>query len=94
MGIQSRQNKKFGYKPRYYENKSEGSPFGMEHKFDKYRTTVGKTPGLKGKFTSAFEELKSSRKRGANRTIIFIILLCVLLFLYIIDFDLSIFSIN
>ena len=48
MGIlKPRKNKKFGYEPRYYENDSEGSPFQMEHKFDKYRSTVGDSKNLK-----------------------------------------------
>ncbi len=55
-----RQNKKFGYKPRYYDDKGEGSPYKIERKLDKLRMLV-------------------------------IIAILVLIFLYIIDFDLSIF---
>ncbi|EDM44758.1 hypothetical protein SCB49_14340 [unidentified eubacterium SCB49] len=92
MGFLKRTNKKFGYAPRYYENDKEGSPFAMEQKFDKYRHTVGANKGIKGNFNQALSEFKESSTRGANRTILLLILVFVILFLWIIDFDLSIFS--
>ena len=50
MGIlKTKKNKKFGYTPRYYKNDGEGSPFQIEHKFDKFRKTVGNN-GLKTNF--------------------------------------------
>jgi hypothetical protein len=88
MGFLKRTNKKFDYQPRYY--KGEGNPFKIEHKLDKFRTTTGKNKGLKTKFSDAINELKESDK-GFNKTIIYIVLILVLAFLYIIDFDLSIF---
>lgn len=88
MGFLKRTNKKFDYQPRYY--KGEGSPFKIEHKLDKFRTTTGKNKGIKSKFTDAINDLKTSDK-GTNKTIIYIILILVFGFLYIIDFDLSIF---
>jgi hypothetical protein len=88
MGFLKRTNKKFDYQPRYY--KGEGSPFKIEHKLDLYRTTTGKNKGIKGKFGDAIGDLKNSDKR-TNRTLLVIITILVLIFLYIIDFDLSIF---
>ena len=88
MGFLNRTNKKFDYQPRYY--KGEGNPYKIEHKFDQFRVTVGKSKGIKGKFINAIEELKSSEK-GVNKTILIVIVILVFLFLYIIDFDISIF---
>jgi hypothetical protein len=88
MGFLKRTNKKFDYQPRYY--KGEGSPFKIEHKLDKFRTTAGKNKGLKSKFSEAVNDLNNSDK-GANKTIIYIVIILVLIFLFIIDFDLSIF---
>ncbi len=88
MGFLKRTNKKFDYQPRYY--KGDGSPYKIEHKLDKFRSTTGKNKGLKTKFSSAISELKSAEK-GSNKTVIYIILILVMIFLYIIDFDLSIF---
>ncbi len=87
MGFIKRTNKKFDYKPRYY--KGEGNPYQVSHKFDEFRTTVGKNKRLKARFTTAFDELKASK--GINKTILYIVLALVFIFLYIIDFDLSIF---
>lgn len=88
MGFLKRTNKKFEYQPRYY--KGDANPFKIEHKLDKYRKTAGKNRGIKTKFSDAIEELKSS-DGGVNKTIVYIILFLILIFLYIIDFDLSIF---
>ena len=92
MGFLSRRaNKKFEYKPRYY--KGEGNPYQIAHKFDQFRTTVGKNKSLKGKFKAAFADLKNSDRR-VNKTILVIIAILVLGFLYLIDFDLSIFNVS
>ena len=92
MGIlKSRSNKKFDYSPRYYKNDGEGSPYSIKHKFDEHRTTIGGNSGLKSKFKTAWEELRQSKDRRANRTIILIAAILIFIFLYIIDFDLSIF---
>ena len=88
--LKKRTNNKFDYKPRYY--KGEGNPYRIGHKFDEFRTTVGGNKGLKSKFKSAMEELKNSKGRGINKTILLIIAVLVFAFLYIIDFDLSIFK--
>jgi len=93
MGIlKTRKNKKFGYEPRYYKNDGEGSPYQIEHKFDKYRKTVGANNGLKGNFKNAWEEMRESKSKRPNRIIFFVAALLILLFLYIIDFDLTIFA--
>ncbi len=92
MGIAKRTNKKFDYKPRYYKSDAEGSPYKMGGKFDEFRTTLNPARGLKGKFSTAWDELQASRKNGYNRTILLIIAILIFLFLWIIDFDLSIFS--
>tara|TARA_R110002072_G_scaffold1587_1_gene13230 strand:- start:24765 stop:25052 length:288 start_codon:yes stop_codon:yes gene_type:complete len=95
MGIlKTRKNKKFDYTPRYFDDKGEGSPFQIEHKFDKFRNTVGENSSLKGKFKNALEDLKDRSDKRSNRTVFLIVSLLVLVFLYIIDFDLSIFLNN
>jgi hypothetical protein len=95
MGIlKTRKNKKFDYTPRYYDDKGEGNPFQIEHKFDKFRSTVGDNSGLKTKFTNAWHDLRDTSNRDTNRRVIIIIAILILIFLFIIDFDLSIFSLN
>ena len=38
--IKLRKNKKFSYTPRLYDDKGEGNPFEIKHKFDDFRKTV------------------------------------------------------
>lgn len=86
-----RKNKQFNYKPRHFEHDGEGSPFKIEHKFDKYRSTVGENKGLKNKFKTAWADLKTKSDKEVRLRLITIIAVLILLFLFIIDFDLSIF---
>jgi hypothetical protein len=89
MGFLNRTNKTFDYKPRFY--KGEGNPYEMKHKFDDFRSTVGKNKSLKGKISHAFDDFKTSRGKGINKTLITVVLILTFIFLYVIDFDLSIF---
>ena len=91
MGFLKRTHNKFDYQPRYY--KGDGNPYKIEHKLDQFRSTTGKNKGLKTKFSDAFYDLKNSDK-SVNKTLFIIIAILVLVFLYIIDFDLSIFKGN
>ncbi|WP_062060807.1 hypothetical protein [Aquimarina longa] len=93
MGIfKTRENKKFSYSPRYWDDKGEGNPYQIENRFDKYRSTVGRTNNLKDKFKTAWEELRHDSDRKINRRILWIFLLLLFVFLVLIDFDLSIFT--
>ena len=90
MGIfKTRQNKKYNYTPRYY--KGEGSPYEIKHKFDDFRSTVGSNKGFKNKFISALNDYKHNENRTANKRVLIIIGVLLLIFLFIIEFDLSIF---
>lgn len=86
-----RKNKKFKYSPRYYDDNGEGNPFKINHKFDKYRSTVESPRGLKGKFNSAMSDLRTPGDKNLKLRMLIIIAVLVFIFLYIIDFDLSIF---
>ncbi|WP_299161160.1 riboflavin synthase subunit beta [uncultured Eudoraea sp.] len=86
-----RKNRKYNYTPRYYDDKGEGSPFKMQPKLDKYRTTINAPRGLKGKFSNAMADIRSAGDRNLKLRMLIIIAILILLFLYIIDFDLSIF---
>jgi len=87
-----RTNKKFDYSPRYFDDKGEGNPYKIEHKLDKYRSTVGGKVGLKRKFGNAMADLKKEGDRNLKIRMYIIVAILVFVFLYIIDFDLSIFS--
>jgi hypothetical protein len=90
MGIfKQRKNKRYNYTPRFY--KGEGSPYELKHKFDDYRKTVGPPKGLKGKFNQAMDDYKYNPDEGANRRVLIIVGILILIFLIIIEFDFSIF---
>ncbi|SHG20044.1 hypothetical protein SAMN04488116_0235 [Flagellimonas flava] len=87
--LKLRKNRTYNYSPRYY--KGEGSPYKMEHKLDKYRSTAHTQRGLKNKITSAMDDLKTEGDRNLKLRFLIIVVVLIALFLYIIDFDLSIF---
>lgn len=88
MGLfKLKKNKRFNYKPRFY--KGVGNPFELKHKFGDQRTTVEKN-NLKKTFKIALNDLKSYDIKSL-RIIIIVSFLLSLLFLFIIEFDLTIF---
>lgn len=87
--LKLRRNKSFDYSPRYY--KGEGNPFKIEHKLDKFRTTAHTQRGLKNKLSSAMNDLKVEGDKNIKIRFWIIFAILVLVFLFIIDFDLSIF---
>ncbi len=89
-----RKNKSFDYTPRYFDDKGEGNPYKIQHKLDKFRTTVGSKQGLKKKFGTAFSDLRREGDKNIRIRMIIILTILIFAFLYIIDFDLSIFSIK
>ena len=82
-------NKKFRYSPRYSKS-NKGNLYGFDSAYAKHR-----------EFNSVFDKSNSwdeARLRSRNRsnslfskTLVFVIVLLSLIFLYIIDFDISIF---
>lgn len=86
-----RRNKKFEYSPRYFDDKGQGNPFKIEPKFDKYRSTLETPRGLKGKFNSAMADMRRKGDRNLKIRMTVIIAILVLIVLYILDFDLTIF---
>lgn len=90
--VGKRKNKTFDYKPRYYQG--ERNPFKISHKFDDSRSTVDEAKGLKAKFVHAIQDFKQNRDSRANRLVLIFATILALIFLYVIDFDLSIFKNN
>ena len=86
-----RKNKKYEYQPRYYDDQGSGSPFKIEHKLDKYRTTAEGPGGLKSRWSRAMGDLKQTGDRDMRLRFWIILAILVLIVLYILDFDLSIF---
>ena len=84
-----KKNRRFDYKPIYY--KGEGNPYELKHKFDDYRSTVNPTKGLKGKFNQAINEYNRNKSDASTKRVFIIAGILILIFLFIIEFDLTIF---
>lgn len=84
-------NTRYNYTPRYYKGKDIGNIYDFGSKFEKYRDTPNNVD-----FGAQWaEDRAASRTRGnreINRTVIYIALILLFIFLWIIDFDLSIFG--
>jgi hypothetical protein len=84
-------NKKFNYTPRYFKGKEVHNPFDFESKFIRDRETISYND-LRGHWSDARKNSRNRGNRSINRRLIIIISVLVLIFLMIIDFDLSIFK--
>lgn len=94
MGILNRRkNKSYDYEPRYFKNSDGSRPFEIKHKFDEHRTTVQKT-SLKGKFTNAMTDFKQGSDAVVKTRIYIILAVLLFIFLWLIEFDLSIFRVK
>jgi hypothetical protein len=82
-------NKSYNYKPRYY--KGEGNPYEVKRKFSEFRVNDHKSIGVKQRFVNALTDYKTNPDKKADKRVLLIAAILVLIFLYIIDFDLSIF---
>lgn len=85
-----RKNRAYDYQPRYYKSDKEGNPFKIEYKFDQFRSTVGSQRGLKNKVRKAMADAKREGDRNMRIRLLVITSILVFIFLYIIDFDISI----
>ncbi|MGJ8549158.1 hypothetical protein [Winogradskyella wichelsiae] len=86
-------NKRFNYTPRYYKGKEEVEGSQYASKFDAYADTYNKND-FSGKWHENRVNLRNRNNTGFNKTIYILIAFFILVFLFIIDFDLSIFLIN
>ena len=84
-------NNRFNYTPRYYKGKEEAEDGKHSTKIDAYCDTINEND-----FSSHWRDARLSKRNsgnsGLNATILVIIFILLLAFLFIIDFDLSIFS--
>ncbi len=89
-----RKNKKYNYTPRYFDDKGEGSPFKIQHKLDRFRSTVETPKGIKSKLNQAMSDFRRGGDQHYKLRMLIILAVLIFIFLYIIDFDLSIFVNN
>ena len=84
-------NRRYNYTPRYYKGKDEGNLYEFDSKFSKYRDTYN-TNDFGQQWKEARLQMRSRKNRSISLRLLLIILSLVFVCLYIIDFDLSIFT--
>ncbi|MEZ4858146.1 MAG: hypothetical protein R2781_04985 [Flavobacteriaceae bacterium] len=84
-------NNRFNYTPRYYKGKEEVLSKDFTTKMDMYYETYNKND-----FGNHWREARLSKRNRSNvefnKTVLLIVAVLVFVFLWIIDFDLSIFT--
>lgn len=83
-------NRRYNYTPRYYEGKEISNIYEFDSKFSKYRDTYN-TNDIGKKWEEARLESRTRSNRAFSPLLLIIIAVLCLTFLFIIDFDLSIF---
>ncbi|WP_298761277.1 hypothetical protein [uncultured Psychroserpens sp.] len=86
-------NKRFNYTPRYYNGKEDTDTSQYPTKIDAYADNYNKND-ISGQWHENRIKNRTRNNSEFNRTILILIGVFVLVFLYIIDFDLSIFSLK
>jgi hypothetical protein len=84
-------NKRFNYTPMYYNGKENTDTSEYPTKFDAYAETYNKND-FSGQWHENRIKNRIRNNYEFNKTILVLIGIFLLIFLYIIDFDLSIFS--
>ncbi|MBT3444726.1 MAG: hypothetical protein P8I34_01645 [Flavobacteriaceae bacterium] len=89
--LKLRKNRRYNYTPRHYSGKDGGNPYDFDSKFSKYRDTYNQND-FGQHWQEARTKMRTRSNRGISSRLVIIIAILILTFLYVIDFDLSIFN--
>lgn len=84
-------NRRYNYTPRYYRGKEEGNLYEFDSRFSKYRNTFNSND-FGNQWQDARVQMRTKKNRSISLRLFLIILSLVFVCLYILDFDLSIFT--
>lgn len=91
--FRKRENKRYNYTPRFYKGKEDDRPFEFQSTFTKYRERPNDIDfGAQWKVDRA--NSRNRKNRHFSRLTLYIAAVLIFIFLWIIDFDLSIFTIQ
>ena len=85
-------NRRFNYTPRFFKGK-EDTTINFESKISRSRDQYNSID-MGMNWSDQRDKMPNTRNRGVNPTLILIVVFLILVFLYIIDFDLTIFYLN
>ena len=86
-----KKNRRYNYTPRFYNGKEGGNLYDFDSKFSKYRDTYNQND-FGHQWQDARLKMRTRSNRGISIRLVIIILILIWAFLYVIDFDLSIFK--
>ena len=84
-------NRRYNYTPRYYRGKEEGNLYEFDSRFSKYRNTYNSND-FGNQWQDARVQMRTKKNRSISLRLLLIVLGLVFVCLYILDFDLSIFT--
>lgn len=85
-------NRRYNYTPRYYKGKEDYDRFEIDSQFQKFRNRPNQID-FGAQWNQDRLGSRNRKNREINRRLIIIFLVLIFIFLWIIDFDLSIFTI-
>ena len=86
-----KKNRRYNYTPRFYNGKEGGNLYDFDSKFSKYRDTYNQND-FGQHWQHARLKMRSSSNKEISIRLVIIILILVLAFLYVIDFEISLFK--
>ncbi|MEC7658529.1 MAG: hypothetical protein VYB41_00380 [Bacteroidota bacterium] len=89
--FKQRTNRRFNYTPRYYKGKKDENPYDFDSTFSKYRD-ITNSNDFGAHWQAARQQSRNRSNRGFSRLFFIILVSLILIALYILDFDLSIFK--
>ena len=84
-------NRRYNYTPRYFKGKEVGNLYEFDSRFTKYRDTYNSND-FANQWQDARVQMRTKKNRSISLRLLLIILGLVFVSLYILDFDLSIFT--
>ena len=84
-------NRRYNYTPRYFKGKEVGNLYEFDSRFSKYRNTFNSND-FGNQWQDARVQMRTKKNRSISLRLLLIILGLVFVSLYILDFDLSIFT--
>lgn len=92
FGLPKKQtSRRFNYTPRYYQGKTEGNRYDFDGTIAKYRD-ISNANDFGSQWAEARKQGRNRRNGGASKRLFGIVIILVIIFLYLIEFDLTIFT--
>jgi hypothetical protein len=89
--FKQRTNRRFNYTPRFYKGKKDDTPYDFDSTFSKYRDMTNSND-FGAQWQAARRDSRNRSNSGFSRLFFIVFAMLILITLYILDFDLSIFK--